>query len=335
MKGCDFTIKNEDKDPITLLIPKLISESREYSDYALTVYCLLQELSIPPQLPIQCVTCNQLVYYLTGEVSQQRNRITDYVKCGINELEEKEIIIKQKEVSKHYILDCHNLWINTDSGSFTKIYFNEVQQIFKIKNVNNFTLFRYFVFLMGTLVGKITVYLENGEYKNGIVGNFTIDYIAEKVGISTRSAIEYNKILEKEKLLYVYRQKDFVIDEENNIKSLSNIYGRYCDMEYIETFANNQKEYKQSYRYKKNNQEISNNKRRLAQMYQQLLKGKGKNYTENEILDIYHYVIEQNQKYERMYEKNKCEDYLNKLRDVHIFDQYEFIKGEMQYGKNG
>lgn len=290
---------------------------------------MLQELSVPTQLPIQCITCNQLSYYLTGEISQQRNRITDYIKCGINELEEKKIIIKQKEVSKHYILDCHNLWIDTNSGNFTKIFFNEVQQIFRIKNVNNFTLLRYFIFIIGTLNWNITVYLANGEYKNGILGNFTIDYLAEKVGISARSAIEYNKILEKEKLLYVYRQKDFVIDEENNIKSLSNIYGRYCDMEYIETFANNQKEHKQSYRYKKNNQEISNNKRRLAQMYQQLLKGKGENYTENEILEIYNYVISENQKYERMYEKNKCEDYLNKIRDVHIFDQYKFLKGEM------
>ena len=52
-KGCDFAIKNEDKEPIILLIPKSISESHEYSDYALTVYCLLQELSVPSQLPIQ------------------------------------------------------------------------------------------------------------------------------------------------------------------------------------------------------------------------------------------------------------------------------------------
>ena len=328
-KGCDFTIKNERKKSIILLIPKSIYESHEYSNYALAVYCLLQELAVPTQLPLQCVTCNQLTYYLTGEVSQQRNRITDYIKCGINELEEKGIIIRQKEFSKHYILDCHNLWIDTNSGNFTKIFFDEMQQIFRIKNINNFTLLRYFIFIIGTLNWNITVYLTNGEYKNGIVGNFTIDYIAEKVGISTRSAIEYNKILEKEKLLYVYRQKDFVIDEENNIKSLSNIYGRYCDIEYIETFANNQKEYKQSYRYKKNNQEISNSKRRFAQMYQQLLKGKGENYTENEILDIYHYVIEQNQKYERMHEKKGYEEYLDKIRDIHVFDQYEFIKGEM------
>ena len=152
--------------------------------------------------------------------------------------------------------------------------------------------------------------------------------LLKKTGISKRSAIEYNKILEKEKLLYVYRQKDFVVDEENNIKSLSNIYGRYCDMEYVEAFANNQKEYKKSYRYIKNNQEITNNKRRLAQMYQQLLKGKREKYTEKQITDIYKYVISENQKYERMYEKNKCEEYLDKIRDVDIFEKYEFIKRE-------
>lgn len=327
-KGCDFTIKNEDKEFITLLIPKSISESHEYSDYALTVYCLLQELSVPTQLPVQCITCNQLVYYLTGEVSQQRNKISDYIKCGINELDEKGIIENLKEFSKHYILDCRKLWIDTESGNFTKIYFNEVQQIFKIKNINNFTLLRYYIFVIGTLNWNITVYLPNGEYKNGIVGNFTIDYLAEKVGISKRSAIEYNKILEKEKLLYVYRQKDFVIDEDNNIKSLSNIYGRYCDMEYIEAFANNQKEHKQSYRYTKNNHEIANNKRRLAQMYQQLLKRRGEKYTEQEIKEIYNYVIEENQKYERMYEKSKSEDYLDNIRDTDIFDKFSFLNRE-------
>ena len=181
---------------------------------------------------------------------------------------------------------------------------------------------------MGTLSGKITVYLPNGEYKNGVVGNFTIDYLAEKAGISKRSAIEYNKILEKEKLLYIHRQNDFVIDDKNNIKSLSNIYGRASDIEYITTFAKNQQKHYESYRYLENNNKKSNTKRRLAQMYQQLLKERGEKYTENEILEIYNYVIEENQKYERMYEKNKCEDYLDKIRDTGIFDKYEFLNRE-------
>ena len=39
-------------------------------------------------------------------------------------------------------------------------------------------------------------------------------------------------------------------------------------------------------------------------------------------------IIEENQKYERMYEKNKCEDYLDKISDTDIFDKYEFLKRE-------
>ena len=39
-------------------------------------------------------------------------------------------------------------------------------------------------------------------------------------------------------------------------------------------------------------------------------------------------VIEENQKYERMYEKNNCEDYLDKIRDTDIFDKYEFLNRE-------
>lgn len=314
------------ENKITLLIPKSISDSNEYSNYSIATYCLLQELSVPNQLLIQCVTCNQLVFYLTGEVSQQRNRMTDYIKCGIRELIDNGIITKLDEFSKHYVLDCHNLWIDSSQGNFTKIYFNEIQQIFSIKNINQFSLLRYFITLIGTLSGKITVYLENGEYKNCVVGNFTIDYLAQLSGISNRSVIEYNKILEEHNLIYIYRQKDFIFEEDNSIRQLTNVYGRYDDSEYIDMFAKNQKQYKDSYKYRKNNHEVANNKRKLAQMYQQLLKGKGEKYTEQEISDIYNYVIDENKKYERMYEKNGYEDYLDKIRDIDVFDKYDFLK---------
>lgn len=313
----------------TLLIPKSISDNKEYSNYAVTVYCLLQELSVPTQLSVQCVTCNQLVFYLTGDTSQQRNRITDYIKCGIRELVDNNVIRKIEEFSKHYILDCQNLWINSLQGNFTKIYFEEIQTIFSVKSINQFSLLRYFIFLIGTLSGKITVYLENGEYKNCVVGNFTIEYLARLSGLGERTVIEYNKILEKKHLIYIYRQKDFVFEEDNGIRQLPNVYGRYCDVEYVNNFAKNQKQYKESYNYRKNNHEKANAKRKLAQMYLQIKKGKGEKYTEREILDIYHYVLEENKKYERMYEKNKYEDYLDKIRDVSIFEKYEFLNGEL------
>lgn len=285
-------------------------------------------MSVPTLTDKHCVTIQQITYHLTENVNhlKSRNRMVDYIKCGLNELIENNVISKLDEIQKHYILDCSNLWIDTEFNNYTILYFSEVQKIFQIENINNFLLLRYFVFLVGTISSKINVYLENGDYKNRVVGNFTIDYLSELSGISERSIIEYNKILEENGLLYVFRQQDFVIDKENNIKHLSNIYGRPCDIEYIKTFATNQQKYYESYRYVKNNISKVNNNRRLAQMYQQLLKGRGTDYTNGEVLDVYNYVISENKKYERLYEKKGYEEYLEKIRDTEIFKQFNFIK---------
>ena len=234
-------------------------------------------MTIPTLSDKYCTTVQQITYHLTENFShlKSRNRMVDYIKCGLNELIENNVISKLDEIQKHYILDCSNLWVDTNFTNYTVLNFSEVKRIFQAENINNFLLLRYFIFLVGTISSKITVYLESGEYKNRVVGNFTIDYLAELSGISERSIIEYNKILEELGLLYVFRQQDFVIDKENHIKHLSNIYGRPCDIEYIRAFATNQQKYYESYRYVKNNTSKVNNNRRLAQMYQQLLKGGG------------------------------------------------------------
>ena len=320
-------IEIENKTDITLLIPEKLIFDNTFSNYSLAVYCVLRTLSQPTRLPIQCVTQEQVEFYLTGHLSNRR-RMSDYIKCGINELSENHIIEKNDIVQKHFILDCTNLCTNESQEHFVIITFEEVKKIFNVENTNNFLLLKYFCSLIWTISSKITVYLENGEYKNRVVGNFTIDYLSELSGIGVRTIIEYNKILEEIGLIYVYRQEDFVLDKENNIKRLNNIYGRASDIEYITTFAKNQQKHYESYRYLENNNKKANAKRRLAQMYQQLLKGRGEKYTEYEIKEIYNYVIEENQKYERMYEKNKCEDYLDKIRNTDIFDKYEFLKRE-------
>ena len=320
-------IEIENKTDITLLIPEKLIFDNTFSNYSLAVYCVLRTLSQPTRLPIQCVTQEQIEFYLTGQLSNRR-RMSDYIKCGINELVENHIIEKNDIVQKHVILDCTDLCTNESQEHFVIITFEEVRKIFNVENINNFLLLKYFCSLIWTISSKITVYLDNGEYKNRVVGNFTIDYLSELSGIGVRTIIEYNKILEKIGLIYIYRQEDFVLDKENNIKRLNNIYGRASDIEYITTFAKNQQKYYESYHYLENNNKKANTKRRLAQMYQQLLRGGGKDYTEKDITEIYNYVIEENQKYDRMYEKNKCEDYLDKIRNIDIFDKYEFLKRE-------
>ena len=308
----------------TIFIPERLITNREFSNYSLAAYCILHTLSQPTQIPIQCITHYQIEFYLTGKISNRR-LMSDYIKCGINELIENHIVEKINEQQKHYILDCSNLRINTNKEHFTIITFGEVQKIFQVENINNFLLLRYFISLMWTISSKITVYLPNGEFKNRVVGNFTIDYLSELSGMGVRTIIEYNKILEEIGLIYIYRQNDFVIDKKNNIKRLNNIYGRASDIEYINAFANNQQKHYESYRYVENNNKKANTKRKLAQMYQQILKGNDKKYSNAEIIGVYEYVVSENEKYERMYDKNQYEGYLDKIRDTDVFEKYDFI----------
>ena len=319
----DISTTNETK----LFIPETLIGNTEFSNYTLAVYCVLYILSASTHIPIQCVTYQQIVFYLTGQVRQKRNRIYDYVKCGLNELLDNDIVIKNDEFNKHLVLDCSNMWLDTKNKKFVVITFDEMKKIFEVENVNNFLLLKYFVLVIWTISSKITVYLENGTHKKRVLGKYTIDTLSKMSGISTRSIIEYNKILEDIELLYVFRSEDFTINKENNdIRRLNNIYGRPCDKEYIDTFGYNQKKYHQSHYYIESNIETANNKRRLAQMYQQLLKGGGNDYTEKEIMDVYEYVISENEKFERMYEKNNYDSYLEKIRDTEIFEKFDFIK---------
>ena len=318
-------IKANNDTEITLLIPDVILKDKTFSNYSLAVYCVLQALVTPTHLYKQCITLAQIEFYLTGQVSNRR-RISDYIRCGINELIENKIILKESECQKNYILDCKKMWVNTKSGNFTTITFSEVQKIFQLTNINNFLLLHYFILLMSTITSSITVYLPNGDYKNRVVGNFTIDYLSKLAGISERSIIEYNKILEENNLLYVNRNGDFVLDEQNNIKKMSNVYGRPCDSEYINEFANSKQKYNSSYRYVQTNEVSANNNRRLAQMYQQILKGNGERYSKTEIIEIYDYIVSQNKKYDKLYEKHNYEEYLNKIRDVSVFEKYDFLQ---------
>lgn len=318
-------MKKESEKEITLFLPEYITHSPTFSNYSIAVYSVLKMITSTTGMEKQCITPYQIAYLLTGNEVQSKHTL-NYIKCGLDELIKENVILKTNEIQKHYLLDCSNLWIDTERDKFTIITFQEVEEIFKIENTNNFLLLKYFVFLIGTINSKIDIWIDAYQHKNRVVGTLTIDKISELSGISVRSIIEYNKILEQRELIYIHRQNDFVIDSKNNIKQLPNVYGRPCDKLYIDSFAENQKKYHDSYRYVEMTMVSVNNNRRLAQMYQQIIKGNDKKYSKEEILDIYNYVISENKKYERMYEKNGYEDYLDKIRDTEIFEKYDFIK---------
>lgn len=220
---------------------------------------------------------------------------------------------------KHsYYLDCKKMWTDTNSDAYVAIDIEEVQKVMNIGGFNNFSLLKYYIYVIGTISGSITVMLPNGDKKSNVVGKLTQDYLADGSELSHRSVIDYNKALEMAGVLYIHHQNDFVFDGNGRLKQLPNIYGRPEDKAYIDTFAKNQKGYFGSYNFIHKDPESTNNNRRLAQMYNHLIKGK--EYSPIQIQEIYDYVIRENKKYTLMYEKNKDESYLEKIRDVEVFN---------------
>ena len=330
-KDVIFIKKEVLKNDTNIFIPINMINSSSFSNYALASYSILKLLTVTSYIDKHYITPTQIEFYLTNKIGKSR-RFANYIKCGIDELVDNKIIFKIGEYKDGYILDCSNLWLRDDS-IFIVVSYEEIKKLFLIENTNNFLLLKYFIFLMGTISSKIEVYIDAIQSKTRVVGTFTIEKLAELSGISKRSIIEYNKLLEESGLLYVHRQNDFVIDKTSQeVKTLPNVYGRPCNKEYVDAFAENQKRHRESYVYVTKNAEKVNNNRRLAQMYNQLAKMNEKNvevkYSNGEIQDIYNYVISENRKYESLYKKNGYEEYLDKIRDIDIFDKYDFLEKE-------
>lgn len=258
-----------------------------------------------------------------------QRRFVESIKTGLTELIDQNFVTVIEAKGQNLVIDCSNLFITEDNEYFTIITYDELQKIFKLNIKNNFALLKYFISLIGTISSSIDVWIDAYQHKCRVVGNLTMDYLSQLFGISERTIIRYNKILEDAGLLYIYRSNDFLINNDTGkLSRLTNIYGRPENKIYIDTYAIKQQKYKESYRYIENNITKANNKRRLAQMYNQICKNKDSKYSEEDIKRVYAYVIQENHKYKATYQKNNDESCLEKIRDIQVFDKYGFITKE-------
>lgn len=267
-----------------------------------------------------------LAYQLTQNIHCPR-KFMEKIKIGFDELLKNKIVDIINERARHIVIDVSKLHVNTSVANFTVLEYNEILRIFKIDSYNTFSLLRYFTFLMGTISSSIEVWLNQYQHKNNVVGNLTISSLSKLSGISTRSIIEYNKVLEDTGLLYVCRPNDVILDSDSGtIRRMVNVYGRPVDKVYIDHFSLKQKQYENSYSYSVKGSKVSNMKRRFAQMYIQLSKGNDKSYSKQDISDVYTYVLAENQKYEKLYSESHYNEYLKKIRDDSVFKKYDFLK---------
>ena len=308
---------------ISIFIPNSLLDDESISEYGLLVYCVLQKTSFRESSKI-CVTLQQIIFSIIGIVPERRSRIYENIVQGLKELEDANLVKIDNVTQKHYILDTSSMTIDTSKGNFTIVYFNEIKRIFEIDGVNNFILLKYFVRLVGTISSSIEVVLSSGISKNRVVGNYTIEYLSKISKISVRSVIDYNKILENNKLIYIYRYDDFLLIN-GELRQLSNVYGRFSDCEYIDVYGLRLSQIENG--HKKSSIDIdADKKRRLAQIYTQIYKYHKTNYTREQILEVYNYVLKENERYQKLYDDSKFDNYLDKIRDVEVFKEFDFLK---------
>lgn len=294
-------------------------------NYALVVYAYLNILMPLQEVEEYYISLNTLLFtiYRTTSIS---TRVRENIWRGLCTLHNLGYFKGDRVNKNAYIINTQSLRLDTQSQKFIIIYLDEVFKIMTSNIHNKPSLFSYYLFLIGTINSQITVYLENGKYKKNIIGNQTISQLSLLSGISAHTVMRNNTRLEELDVIYIHHSDDVFVNGKNNIKKLTNIYGRYNDQEYIEKYVNDYKAHFQSHSYLKKERTLANNDRRLSKMYYWLCKGK--EYSKSEIQEIYDYITALNKKYENLSVKEQDDSYLAKIKDESIFKQFEFLKME-------
>lgn len=308
-----------------LFLKKDIVLDKKISNEALLTYIAINSILIKNRT-IDFISASRLAFAICG-VSQNdyKKIILNSLSQGIQELAYLGHIKILKTINAtDYIVDLSELVFDAQKEYFILADVDEIKTIISsINRIDNMLpILRYFLCMVGSFNNSDYM----GDYK-GKIGGLTIETLANNAGISTRSATRYNDKLVDLKLIYIYKSKDYICLDDS-LKRFHNIYSRYCDRDLCKSFGmEKEAEYGHEQnvitRYQKTEQ--SNKNRKLAQQYNAICRGHDK-YSQEEIQDIYDYVISENEKYNALYTTTKYKEYLNKLRDEDIFNKYDFLK---------
>ncbi|RKI52615.1 hypothetical protein D7V86_25800, partial [bacterium D16-51] len=297
-----------------LFLNNAVIKDINLNDYEVAVYVVLRSL-YDPRKRLQYVSYNSVAFELYNNLQISR-RCMNHIKSALDSLVEKGLIKRINSFSStEFIIDMGNLHFeqNTEEGIFYTVV--TLEEVHKIMNIDtkkdNFAILRYFVALISSICH------DKGTYDHTVgccehtdfVGFMTLDTLANWCGTTKARLIEYNSILETEKIIYTYRHKQNRKDKETGqIMSFSNHYGRYEDKQWIIQFAN---EYVATFNLKETETlvkaENSRVNKRYAAIYNLLVKDFNKyisNFSNVELIETYKYI----------HSKNLCNE--KKLKDI-------------------
>lgn len=251
---------------------------------------------------------NMINYYLTHDECMSR-RFEENLKNGLKELISNKLIVCRKQIGNDYYCDLLNIQL-TDNEKFVFVDVEDIVKITTMNHKNKLGILRLYLCMISTFVSKnhITDMRDPDKYNN-ILGMMSQKYLEEISGLSHYATVEYLKILEQLKLIYVSRCSFVFKDKKGKVKSHNNIYGKHQDKELINEFANiRYSMYDDLHQIQSMN--TTNNARSLAQKYNCLCNTT--NYDKETVAAIYKYVCSYNEKYPK------------KAKDMKPFEKYGY-----------
>lgn len=304
-----------------LFIVKRITEDTSISDNAFLVWCGLRSM-MKKGVSEYNITYYILANFLYGRTVKRKELIA--IRKGYQELKAKGYV---KELSVYpdraMKIDLTKLYFKQRSEYFSDLTDEEMQKILNIEcTVSKAKLLRYFTCMIGTFNRSEDI----EEQYRGKVGGLHLDYFHNLIGISKQSVINYNKILEENKLLFIIRHKDFYqnVNEKGQsvLREIPNTYSRWCDKELAIKFS----ESTYGYIYFTTQKDIAttkaNKNRSLAQKYLNFCHGK--EYNIETIREMYSYCYEWNKNQLAYHNTEISKGYKHELvqKDMSVFDDY-------------
>lgn len=290
-----------------LKLSKQIIENKQLSHEAIIVYT-----GIVASYKCDCnavlTNKNMLNYYLT-QTRKIPRRFEENLRKGIQELLDNNIVVCKEKVGIDYYFDFKNIRLD-ENDKFVFVDFEDVRKIMMSNYQNKGGLLRLYFCMLSTFISKNHIKdIRDSDKYNNILGMMSQKYLCDITGLSSRSVVEYIKVLEQLELIYVSRCSFMFKDSKGNIKQHNNIYGRYSDRELVDEFAKIRYDmYDDLHKVKRTT--ATNNARSLMQKYNCL-----RNNTEynKEMVDaIYDYVCSYNEKYPK------------KAKDMKPFEKYGY-----------
>lgn len=300
------------------------------SDNGIMVYCYLKAIQ-RADINYYAFSVDVMNYFFTHSFAIDTRDKKKYVD-GLNDLEKHGLIRKINEKRFNFEYDLQPIFFDPTKTNkenklwFTVIYSDELNAIMQIDDKkfsgSKIKLIRYFVNVVSTFMNgaKWTYDLPDGSRTDGVIGFSSIETLANISNINKDTVVTYNKVLEKAKILYIYRAKDLMLIN-NELTGITNTYGRY---KYKKFVIGEGEEHKAEYGYDKFTDNIKHKTKKtterksLGAKYFNLVSG-NKMYDEKTIIDIYRYAVE----YNRIH-KDDC-FYEDKLKDLDFFEQFPFI----------